>query len=178
MSHTEGGWPRDVNPADAEQKSRYRKKLEKDEDFLLKTRHLVRETERFVRQNNCIDIFEDYFEAADPATDLQPASVSSVAVYKDPLEAAGGQRSINKVCRLYCTLLYCTVLYCIVLYKVCWAPGGETIALAYCNTEYLAYHDRRIDTRCDTVIVMIVMMMMMMIMMMIMIMIMPQVPGV
>ena len=58
MSHTEGGWPRDVNPADAEQKSRYRKKLEKDEDFLLKTRHLVRETERFVRQNNCIDIFE------------------------------------------------------------------------------------------------------------------------
>ena len=47
MSHSEGGWPRDVNPADAEQKSRYRKKLEKDEDFLLKTRHLVRETERF-----------------------------------------------------------------------------------------------------------------------------------
>ena len=113
MSHTEGGWPRDVNPADAEQKSRYRKKLEKDEDFLLKTRHLVRETERFVRQNNCIDIFEDYFEAADPATDLQPASVSSVAVYKDPLEAAGGQRSINKVCWLYCTVMYyagCTVL--------------------------------------------------------------------
>ena len=58
MSHTEGGWPRDVNPADAEQKSRYRKKLEKDEDFLLKTRHLVWETERFVRQNNCIDIFQ------------------------------------------------------------------------------------------------------------------------
>ena len=108
MSHTEGGWPRDVNPADAEQKSRYRKKLEKDEDFLLKTRHLVRETERFVRQNNCIDIFEDYFEAADPATDLQPATVSSVAVYKDPLETAGGHRSINKVCWLYCTV---NVLY-------------------------------------------------------------------
>ena len=33
---------------------------------------------------------------------------------------------------------------------MCWAPGGEAIALAYCNTEYLAYHDRRIDTRCDT----------------------------
>ena len=52
---------------------------------------------------------------------------------------------------------------------MCWAPGGETIALAYCNTEYLAYHDRRIDTRCDTVIVMIVMIIMI---------IMPQVPGV
>ena len=99
-----------------------------------------------------------------------------MAVYKDPLEAAGGQRSINKVCWLYCTVMYYTVLFCIVLYKVCWAPGGETIALAYCNTEYLAYHDRRIDTRCDTVIVMIVMMMI--VMMMIMMMIMPQVPGV
>ena len=64
-------------------------------------------------------------------------------------------------------VLYCTLLYCIVLYKVCWAPGGETIALAYCNTEYLAYHDRRIDTRwCDTVIVMMMMMMMIMMMMM------------
>ena len=57
-------------------------------------------------QYRCHLKFQDYFEAADPATDLQPATVSSVAVYKDPLDAAGGQRSINKV--LY--WLYCTVL--------------------------------------------------------------------
>jgi dynein intermediate chain 2 len=30
MSHTEGGWPKDINCADPEQTSRYRKKFEKD----------------------------------------------------------------------------------------------------------------------------------------------------
>ena len=42
---------------------------------------------------------------------------------------------------------------------MCWAPGGEAIALAYCNTEYLAYHDRRIDTRCAAVIMMMIIIM-------------------
>ena len=45
---------------------------------------------------------------------------------------------------------------------MCWAPGGEAIALAYCNTEYLAYHDRRIDTRCGAVMIMIMIVIMIM----------------
>ena len=34
MNHTEGGWPKDINCADPEQTSRYRKKFEKDEEFI------------------------------------------------------------------------------------------------------------------------------------------------
>ena len=34
MNHTEGGWPKDVNPAEVEQTIRYRKKVEKDEAYL------------------------------------------------------------------------------------------------------------------------------------------------
>ena len=34
IKHTEGGWPKDVDPADAEHTIRYRKKVEKDEDYL------------------------------------------------------------------------------------------------------------------------------------------------
>lgn len=34
MNHAEGGWPKDINPADIEQTMRYRKKIEKDELYI------------------------------------------------------------------------------------------------------------------------------------------------
>ena len=34
INHVEGGWPKDVNPAEVEQVIRYRKKVEKDEVYM------------------------------------------------------------------------------------------------------------------------------------------------
>lgn len=34
MNHTEGGWPKDINPADIEQTVRFRKKIEKDDMYV------------------------------------------------------------------------------------------------------------------------------------------------
>ena len=34
VNHTEGGWPKDVNYAEIEQVTRYRKKVEKDEMYM------------------------------------------------------------------------------------------------------------------------------------------------
>lgn len=34
MNHVEGGWPKDINPAEIEQTMRYRKKVEKDEIYM------------------------------------------------------------------------------------------------------------------------------------------------
>ena len=34
MNHTEGGWPKDINPAEVEQTIRFRKKVEKDEVYI------------------------------------------------------------------------------------------------------------------------------------------------
>ena len=96
MCHTEGGWPRDVNSADVEQKARYRKKLEKDEDFIYKTSQLVKETEKYVKQNNCINIFEDYFDEVDPATDVKTTNVGSVAVIKDPIDNQELRKELEK----------------------------------------------------------------------------------
>ena len=31
--------------------------------------------------------------------------------------------------------------------RVSWCPYGDKVALAFCNTEYLAYYDKKIDTR-------------------------------
>lgn len=34
VNHTEGGWPKDINPAEVEQTIRFRKKVEKDEVYM------------------------------------------------------------------------------------------------------------------------------------------------
>ena len=34
MNHREGGWPKDVDPNEVEQTIRYRKKVEKDENYV------------------------------------------------------------------------------------------------------------------------------------------------
>jgi dynein intermediate chain 2 len=34
INHTEGGWPKDVNPQEIEQVMRFRKKVEKDEMYV------------------------------------------------------------------------------------------------------------------------------------------------
>ena len=122
MSHTEGGWPKDINVDDLEQRSRFRKKVEKEDEFINTTCKLATETEKYVRQNNTINIFEEYFRDDDDATNIKPATVGSVCVFKDPM--GSGDRAIN---------------------QVCWSPSGDKIALAFCNTEYLAYYDRSID---------------------------------
>ena len=123
INHSEGGWPKDVNISDPDQKTRYRKKIEKEDDFIEVTRQLARETEKYVRQNNCINVFEEYFAGVDLATDQKPASIASVAVFKDPI-CSDGSREIS---------------------QVSWSPSGGRIVLGYCNTGYLAYYHRAID---------------------------------
>ena len=123
MNHSEGGWPRDVNTSDPDQKTRFRRKIEKEDDFIEVTRQLARETEKYVRQNNSINVFEEYFTGVDLATDQKPTSIASVSVFKDPICSAGS-REIS---------------------QVSWSPSGGRIMLGYCNTGYLAYYQRDID---------------------------------
>ncbi|RKP21569.1 WD40 repeat-like protein [Rozella allomycis CSF55] len=59
--HREGGWPKDVDSSDAEHTIRYRKKVEKDEEFLRSVVSLGDIVEECIKQNNAIDIYEEYF---------------------------------------------------------------------------------------------------------------------
>ncbi len=62
INHTEGGWPKDVNPQEIEQVMRYRKKVEKDEAYMFTIQQLAGVMEHCIRQNNAIDIYQEYFE--------------------------------------------------------------------------------------------------------------------
>jgi len=83
MIHVEGGWPREVEWAELEQTVRYRRKVEKDEGYLEALRSMADRMDLGLRQNNALDIFEDYF----PDTGFHSAEVpwaKTLTVLRDP----------------------------------------------------------------------------------------------
>ena len=61
INHEEGGWPKDVDYAEAEHTIRFRKKVEKDEDYINTVAALGARAEARAMQNNAIDIYQRYY---------------------------------------------------------------------------------------------------------------------
>lgn len=113
INHTEGGWPKDVDPNEVEQTIRFRKKVEKDEAYVQTIQHLGEVMEHCIKQNNAIDIYEEYFtgEVADHSG--EPPSAKTINVFRDP----------NPVTRTATS--------------VSWYPdGGRKLAVAYSILEF------------------------------------------
>jgi len=85
MLHLEGGWPLEVDSSEKEQTQRYRKKVEKDDDYIRQVKALVDNIEDTIKQNTSIDIYQEYF-AGEGAADYSapPPSAKTLAVFKDP----------------------------------------------------------------------------------------------
>lgn len=85
--HTEGGWPKDVNPAEADQVSRFRKKVEKTPEFQQQITQTGLVMEHAIKQNNAVDIYENYFETeSENVAVAEPPSIKTVNVYRDPCD--------------------------------------------------------------------------------------------
>lgn len=95
MSHTEGGWPKDVDFKEQSDVLRFRKKAEKDEAFQFAIKSLIPIVEKCMKQNNTVDAYEHYFNkfAAKKFTD--PVSAKGVAVFRDPSSIKRTATSIN-----------------------------------------------------------------------------------
>jgi dynein intermediate chain 2 len=84
MNHTEGGWPAEVDPTDGEQVARWRKKVERDEDYIRTVLRLSEVVEQLIRQNNALDIYTDYFADVTPLI-LEPPGVSTLSALRHPM---------------------------------------------------------------------------------------------
>ncbi|XP_062472857.1 dynein axonemal intermediate chain 2 [Pezoporus occidentalis] len=85
VNHVEGGWPKDVNPREADQTARFRKKLEKDEHYINVITQLGTLMEHCVKQNNAIDIYEEYFEEEEMIeVEIEPPSAKTISAIRDP----------------------------------------------------------------------------------------------
>ncbi|XP_014093385.2 dynein intermediate chain 3, ciliary isoform X1 [Bactrocera oleae] len=84
ITHNEGGWPKDINMSDPEQTVRYKRKIEKDENYITQVMNLTNPMEHYIHQNNAVNIYENYFEDLDPAPLPEPCRSRTVNVYRDP----------------------------------------------------------------------------------------------
>ncbi|XP_049779568.1 dynein axonemal intermediate chain 2 [Schistocerca cancellata] len=113
MNHIEGGWPRDVNPADSEQTMRFRKKVEKDEMYIHTVLQLSHAMEHCILQNNAVNIYETYFSGDEPASIVEKSSARTVNVYRDFCKP---KRPVT---------------------HIAWSPdGGSHLAVTHCNLEF------------------------------------------
>jgi len=106
--HVDGGWPKDVDPNEAEQTIRYRKKVEKDEDFIRAIKSMADVADACLRQNSAIDIYQDYFDGEFFDHSGKPPSAKTLTVFRDPCTP---KRSVT---------------------SISWHPeGGKKVAIAY-----------------------------------------------
>ncbi|KAI9199587.1 WD40-repeat-containing domain protein [Polychytrium aggregatum] len=82
--HLQGGWPKDVDASDVEHTIRYRKKIEKDEEYIRAVQALGLSMEHCIKQNNAIDIYEEYFAEMPDTSVIEAPTAKSLNVYRDP----------------------------------------------------------------------------------------------
>ena len=59
MMHNEGGWPEGLDCTDVEQTNRFRKRVEKEEEYVNAVKIMAATVEHCLKQNNAIDIYEE-----------------------------------------------------------------------------------------------------------------------
>eukprot|EP00611_Tribonema_gayanum_P022017 TRINITY_DN4346_c0_g2_i3.p1 TRINITY_DN4346_c0_g2~~TRINITY_DN4346_c0_g2_i3.p1 ORF type:complete len:599 (+),score=167.96 TRINITY_DN4346_c0_g2_i3:195-1991(+) len=95
MRHVEGGWPKDVDFTEQSDVNRFRKKAEKDEDYKGAVKALGPVIGGCMRQNNTVDIYEEYFEDTQVDHSSEPPSAKGLAVFRDPHSIKRTATSIN-----------------------------------------------------------------------------------
>ena len=95
MHHIEGGWPKDVDFTEQSDVKRFRKKVEKDDDFQYAIKSLVPRVQRCMRQNNTVNIYEEYFEGLETNHCAEPPFAKGLAVFRDPSKVNRTVTSVN-----------------------------------------------------------------------------------
>lgn len=117
MRHYEGGWPENVDASEADQVDRYLKRANKETKLKQAVVELSSTVETAVRQNNTIDMYEDYFRDYSLDLSSEPPSAKGLAVFRDPSAVKRTVTSVN------------------------WHPEGTRIACAY---SILRFQDERL----------------------------------
>nr|XP_034180594.1 dynein intermediate chain 3, ciliary-like isoform X1 [Osmia lignaria]XP_034180595.1 dynein intermediate chain 3, ciliary-like isoform X1 [Osmia lignaria]XP_034180596.1 dynein intermediate chain 3, ciliary-like isoform X1 [Osmia lignaria] len=113
MFHFEGGWPKEINPRDEETTSRFRRRVEKDDNWAPKLRKLFEMMEHSILQNGAVNIYQHYFDDMTPTQLVQPVGLRTVNVYADPETS---KRPVT---------------------DISWSPdSGSRIVVSYCFLQY------------------------------------------
>eukprot|EP01025_Chloroclados_australasicus_P021583 TRINITY_DN22685_c0_g2_i2.p1 TRINITY_DN22685_c0_g2~~TRINITY_DN22685_c0_g2_i2.p1 ORF type:complete len:553 (-),score=78.42 TRINITY_DN22685_c0_g2_i2:347-2005(-) len=113
MTHVEGGWPKEVDYTEAEHVIRYCKKVEKDEEYVKTVVGLSQKVEQLAKQNNAIDIYEEYFDDITTSHAAEVPYANTLTVFRDPQQIKRNASYLS------------------------WSPdGGKKLAIAYSILEF------------------------------------------
>ncbi|XP_076680480.1 dynein axonemal intermediate chain 2-like [Andrena cerasifolii] len=113
MFHFEGGWPKEINPRDEETTTRFRRRIEKDDNWAPKLRNLFEVMERGILENSAVNIYQHYFDDMIATELVQPLGLRTLNSYMDP------QRPKRPVT------------------NISWSPdSGSRIVVSYCFLEF------------------------------------------
>ena len=80
---------KEVDPKQSDQVLRFIKKIEKTDEFLDSVLSFSTLSEEKVMQNVALEIYEDYFDSDDPATNTEMFDAKTVISYPDPSHKPG-----------------------------------------------------------------------------------------
>ncbi|NXR75128.1 DNAI2 protein, partial [Pycnonotus jocosus] len=137
VNHVEGGWPKHVDPKNSELTTRYREEVEREEVYTKTVQRLGSLVEHYIRQNNTIDIYEEYFEEEEEDEEEEEhPSAKTINVLRDLQTDLcwSPQRDPNAIRRMVTHLS--------------WHPdANRAVAVAYCS---LDFQDSRKDMNSDS----------------------------
>ena len=86
MAHKQGGWPESIDPTEQVDVQRYEKNLYRDTTlgFSQATKEMVHSASSCIRQNNEIDLFEEYFHGEQAQHLSETITTKTLMIFKDP----------------------------------------------------------------------------------------------
>ncbi|XP_076390927.1 dynein axonemal intermediate chain 2-like [Megachile rotundata] len=118
MFHFEGGWPKEINPRDEETTARFRRRVEKDDNWAPKLRKLFEIMEGNILQNGALNIYQHYFSDMIPTELVQPLGLRTVNIYEYPDTP---KRPVT---------------------NISWSPdNGSRLAVSYCYLKFGSQQD-------------------------------------
>ena len=96
MKHTVGGWPANIDYTEPAEVQKYMRRLNKEPSlgYAAAARDLVGGATRCIRQNNQLDLFEEYFAGEDPEIMSEPITTKTIMIFKDPNSI---KRNVTKI---------------------------------------------------------------------------------
>jgi dynein intermediate chain 2, axonemal len=82
------GWPKETDPDEPNDVAKYYKKMSRDPQlgYATAARDLCANSEKYIKQNNEIDLYEEYFAGESPEHLSENITLKTVMIFKDPNE--------------------------------------------------------------------------------------------
>lgn len=82
MHHEVGGWPKNIDPTEPNDIRKEKKKRDKAADFVDAQVRLFDSSYNQMRENNHIDLFEEYFDGEIPDQSTESLHTKSLRLFK------------------------------------------------------------------------------------------------